>query len=64
LPVRRIHVYDRLKELAITRAFRIAGEVDVLIILERDNLNNILTQLCAVEGIEDTISYVPIETLK
>ena len=63
-PVKRIHVYERIKELAVTRAFRIAGEVDALIIVERDNLDEILKHLYTIDGIEDTRSYVTIETIK
>ena len=63
-PMKRIHVYERIQELAVTRAFRIAGEVDALIIVERENLDEILKKLYAVDGIEDTRSYVTIETIK
>lgn len=63
-PVKRIQVYDKIKEVAVTRAFRIAGEVDALIIVERENLDEILKKLYAIDGIQDTRSYVTIETIK
>jgi DNA-binding Lrp family transcriptional regulator len=63
-PVRRIHVYERIKEIGVTRAFRIAGELDCLIIVERENLDEMLKKLYSIEGIEDTRSYVTIETIK
>ena len=63
-PVKRIQVYDRIRELAVSRAFRIAGEVDALIVVERENLDEILKKLYAVDGIQDTRSYVTIETIK
>ena len=63
-PVKRIHVYEKIKEFAITRAFRIAGEVDALIVVERESLDETLKKLYAIEGIEDTRSYVTIETIK
>lgn len=63
-PFRRIQVYEKIKELAVNRAFRIAGEVDALIIVERENLDEVLKTLYAIEGIEDTRSYVTIETIK
>jgi len=34
-PIKRIPVYEALQELAVSRAFRIAGEVDALIIVEQ-----------------------------
>jgi DNA-binding Lrp family transcriptional regulator len=63
-PVKRIHVYEKIRELAVSRAFRIAGEVDALIIVERENLDEILKRLYAIDGIQDTRSYVTIETIK
>jgi len=63
-PFRRIQVYEKIKELAVNRAFRIAGEVDALIIVERENLDEVLKTIYAIEGIEDTRSYVTIETIK
>jgi DNA-binding Lrp family transcriptional regulator len=63
-PVKRIHVYDKIRELAVSRAFRIAGEVDALIIVERENLDETLKKLYAIDGIQDTRSYVTIETIK
>ncbi|MGA2681621.1 MAG: Lrp/AsnC family transcriptional regulator [Candidatus Bathyarchaeia archaeon] len=63
-PFKRIHVYDQIRELAVSRAFRIAGEVDALIIVERDNLDDVLKKLYSIDGIEDTRSYVTIEEIK
>ena len=63
-PVRRIQVYGKIKELAIARAFRIAGDVDALIMVQRENLDEVLKKLYAVEGIQDTRSYVTIEAIK
>ncbi len=63
-PVKRIQVYEKIRELAVSKAFRIAGEVDALIIVQRENLDEILKRLYAVDGIEDTRSYVTIETIK
>jgi DNA-binding Lrp family transcriptional regulator len=63
-PTKRIQVYDKIREIAVTRAFRIAGEVDGLIIIDRENLDEILKKLYAINGIQDTRSYVTIETIK
>jgi DNA-binding Lrp family transcriptional regulator len=63
-PTKRIQVYGKIKEIAVTQAFRIAGEVDALIVVERENLDEILRKLCDIDGIQDTISYVTIETIK
>ena len=63
-PIKRIQVYEKIKEVAVSKAFRIAGEVDALIIVERENLDAILKKLYAIDGIQDTRSYVTIETIK
>jgi len=63
-PIKRIQVYDKIKELSVTQAFRIAGEVDALIIVERENLDEVLKKLYAIDGIQDTRSYVTIEIIK
>lgn len=63
-PVKRIYVYDRVRELAIQRAFRIAGDFDALLMVEREKLDEVLKRLYSVEGIQDTRSYVTIETIK
>jgi DNA-binding Lrp family transcriptional regulator len=63
-PIKRIHVYEQIRELAVSRAFRIAGEVDVLIIVEREHLDEILKKLYMIDGIEDTRTYVTIEIIK
>ncbi len=64
LPVKRIHVYEQIQQLPVSKAFRIAGEVDALIIVERENLDETLKKLYEIDGIEDTRSYVTIETIK
>jgi DNA-binding Lrp family transcriptional regulator len=63
-PMKRIHVYEQIHQLAISRAFRIAGEVDALIMVERENLDDVLKKLYNIDGIEDTRSYVTIEVIK
>ena len=63
-PTKRIQVYDKIKEVAVSQAFRIAGDADALIIVERENLDEILKKLYAIDGIQDTKSYVTIETIK
>lgn len=63
-PLKRIHVYDRVRELDVQRAFRIAGDIDALLMVEREKLDRILKELYSIEGIQDTKSYVTIETIK
>ncbi|MCJ7425444.1 Lrp/AsnC family transcriptional regulator [Candidatus Bathyarchaeota archaeon] len=63
-PVKRIQVYEKIKEITVQRAFRTAGDVDALIMVEREKLDEVLKKLYAIEGIQDTKSYVTIEVIK
>ena len=64
LPTKRIQVYEKIRELAIARAFRIAGDIDALIMIERENMDETLKKLYTIDGIQDTRSYVTIEIIK
>ncbi len=63
-PSKRSKVYEKIRELAVQRAFRIAGDVDALIIVERAKLDETLRKLSYIEGVKDTKSYVAIEPIK
>jgi DNA-binding Lrp family transcriptional regulator len=63
-PIKRIQVCEQIQQLAISRAFRIAGNVDALIMVERENLDAVLKKLYSIDGIEDTRSYVTIDVIK
>jgi len=63
-PLKRIYVYEKIKELTTQRAFRIAGDIDAFIIIEREKLDEVLKKLYCIDGIQDTKSYVTIETIK
>jgi DNA-binding Lrp family transcriptional regulator len=63
-PAKRVEVYKKLMKIAVLQAFRVAGEVDALIVIESEKLDAILKQLYEMEGVQETRSYVTIETLK
>jgi DNA-binding Lrp family transcriptional regulator len=63
-PLKRSYAYDKIKELAVQRAFRIAGDVDALVLVEREKLDEALKKLSSIDGIQDTKSYIAIETLR
>ena len=63
-PPKRSEVYEKIKETVVQKAFRVAGDVDAVLIVERDKLNEVLRKLSAIEGIKDTKSYVAIEPIK
>jgi DNA-binding Lrp family transcriptional regulator len=63
-PLKRSYVYERIKELTVQKAFRIAGDVDALVMVEREKLDEVLRKLSSIDGIQDTKSYLTIETIK
>ncbi|MEM3730170.1 MAG: Lrp/AsnC family transcriptional regulator [Candidatus Bathyarchaeia archaeon] len=63
-PHKRQQAYEKVKELYIQRAFRIAGDVDALIMVDGEKLDEVLKKLSSIDGIQDTKSYVTIEIIK
>lgn len=48
----------------IQRVFRVTGDMDAILVVEREKLDEALKNLASVEGIQDTKSYVTIQTIK
>jgi DNA-binding Lrp family transcriptional regulator len=63
-PLKRTYAYEKVKELTVQRAFRITGDVDAVLIVNREKLDEVLRNLSFIDGIQDTKSYVTIETIK
>jgi DNA-binding Lrp family transcriptional regulator len=63
-PLKRSYVYEKVKELTVQRAFRIAGDVDALAVVDRGKLDEVLKKLSSVDGVQDTKSYVTIEAIR
>jgi len=63
-PLKRSYVYEKVKELAVQRAFRIAGDVDALAVVDREKLDEVLKKLSSIDGVQDTKSYVTIEAIR
>jgi len=63
-PHKRGEVYQKIVKFPIQRVFRVTGDMDAIIVVEREKLNETLKGLASVEGVQDTKSYVTIQTLK
>jgi len=63
-PLKRSHVYEQIMQFPIQRVFRVTGDMDAVLQVEREKLDEALKQLASVEGIQDTKSYITIETLR
>jgi DNA-binding Lrp family transcriptional regulator len=63
-PLKRIQVYEQVAKLPVERIYRVTGDMDAIIQVEREKLDEALKRMAALEGIGDTKSYITIQTLK
>jgi len=63
-PLKRREAYEEIVKFPVQRIFRVAGDMDAILIVEREKLDEALRKLTFVEGIQDTKSYVAIQTIK
>lgn len=63
-PLRRGDVYQKIMDFPVQRVFRVTGDMDVILLVESEKLDETLKKLAAIDGIQDTKSYVTIQTLK
>lgn len=63
-PLRREEAYREMSDFPIQRIFRVAGDMDAVLLVEQENLDETLRKLALLEGIQETKSYVTIQTLK
>lgn len=63
-PAKRGEVYNKIKEIKVQKAFRVAGDMDAILVVERDKLNEVLRFLSEIDGVKDTRSYIAIEPIK
>ncbi len=64
LPARRPAVYRRICELPIHRAFRVTGDMDLIVTVDSDKLDYALDEVSRLDGVTETRSYITIEALK
>lgn len=63
-PIQRAQVYQQIGDLPVRKAFRVTGDVDAILIVESEELDQVLSVLSKIDGVEDTKSYVAIEPIK
>ena len=63
-PQKRVEAYKKIVSLPVRQSFRVAGEMDIVVTVESQRLENILESIAQIDGIEDTRSYIAIESLK
>ena len=63
-PKYRTQAYKEIETLATQRAFRVAGDFDIVLIVEREKLDEVLKKIAEINGVKETKSYVTIQTLR
>lgn len=63
-PVKRVDAYQKISDFPVQRIFRVAGDMDAVLVVEREKLEEALRRLASVEGIQDTKSYITIQVIK
>ena len=63
-PLKRTDAYRKMAEMPVQRIFRVAGDMDVVVTVQRDRLDEALQRLGAIDGVQDTRSYITIQVLK
>ena len=63
-PLKREEAYHEISNFPIQQIFRVAGDMDAVLLVEQGTLNETLRRLALLEGIQETRSYVTIQTLK
>ncbi len=63
-PRYRTIIYEKVKELPLEKAYRVSGDYDLILVTREVNVNDILRVLSLMEGIEDTKTFISLETLR
>ena len=63
-PLKRTEAYEKIFTFPIQRVFRVAGDMDAILIIERDKVDDALKRLANIDGVLDTRTYIAIQTLK
>jgi len=63
-PLKRKEAYEQIFQFPIQRVFRVAGDMDAILVIEREKLDDALKKLASVDGVLDTRTYIAIQTLK
>lgn len=63
-PLKRGEAYERMMKFSVQRFFRVAGDMDAVLVVEREKLEETLRKLAFVDGVQDTKSYITIQVIK
>jgi len=62
-PTKRKKVYDAIRKFKVKRACRVAGDVDLIIVVDKTRLDEILEEISSLDGVRRITTHVILETL-
>jgi DNA-binding Lrp family transcriptional regulator len=62
-PQKRAEAVEKIKTIPAIQIFRVTGQVDVVLILEQQELNHVLTLISSIDGVLETQCFISIETI-
>jgi len=63
-PLKRVQAYEQIAKFPVERIYRVTGDMDAIVQVEREKLDEALKRMASLDGIEGTKSYITIQTLK
>jgi DNA-binding Lrp family transcriptional regulator len=63
-PLKKNETYQEMAVLSVRRVFRVAGDMDAVLIVDQDKLDDVLRKLASAEGIQSIKSYIVSPILK
>jgi len=62
-PKKRRNVYKEIMSLDVLQAFRVTGDVDLIVVVDRQKLDDVLTSLAGINGVKGTSAHLVLSTL-
>ncbi|MBO8175429.1 MAG: Lrp/AsnC family transcriptional regulator [Thermococcus sp.] len=60
-PMKRKEVYEKIKRLNSIRAYRVTGNIDMVIEVDRTKFEEVLDKISSIDGVRETITHFIIE---
>jgi len=63
-PRHQLEAYEKIKRIHATEIFRVSGDADFALILERSELDKVIQDIYAIEGVLETKSLIATEVVR
>jgi len=63
-PPKKHEAYQKMTGLPVQQAFEVSGDMDAVLLVDREKLDDVLRRLAFVEGVHGTRVYVATRTMK